>query len=188
MISEKVFAIGFHKTGTKSLAAALAQLGYRVHGPQWVQDPHHCASIDHLISIASTVIDEYDAFQDNPWPVIWQYLVKQYPRARYILTVRDSDAWVDSACRYFGTQKTPMRALIYGADAASPLGFEERYKERYNAHNKAVREYFSGKDNFLEMNVAHDNAWANLCTFLNKPIIESPFPHANPTAAFNHEQ
>lgn len=182
MMSEKIFAIGFHKTGTKSLAAALAQLGYRVHGPEWVQDPHHCASIESLISIASTVIDDYDAFQDNPWPVIWQYLVKQYPNARYILTVRDSDAWVDSACRYFGAQKTPMRALIYGADAASPIGFENRYKERYEAHNQAVREYFTGKDNFLEMNVAHDDAWANLCTFLNQPIIESAFPHANPTA------
>lgn len=176
---QKIFAIGFHKTGTKSLAAALAQLGYRVHGPAWTQETEHCASIEHLITIASTVIADYDAFQDNPWPVIWQHLVAQYPDARYILTVRDSDAWIASACRYFGKQTTPMRRLIYGADAGSPIGFEARYKQRYEAHNHAVREYFSGKENFLELNVAQVDAWPRLCEFLQQPLINAEFPHAN---------
>lgn len=182
-MKQKIFVIGFHKTGTKSLAAALAQLGYRVHGPAWTQDPEHCSSMERLIAIASTVIADYDAFQDNPWPVIWQHLVAEYPDARYILTVRNSDAWLKSACRYFGEQKTPMRQLIYGADAGSPVGFEVRYKLRYEAHNEAVREFFIGKENFLELNVAHADAWPRLCEFLNKPVVEGAFPHANQNTA-----
>ena len=35
----KVFCVGFHKTGTKSLGAALATLGYRVAGPRGTLDP-----------------------------------------------------------------------------------------------------------------------------------------------------
>jgi UDP-N-acetylmuramate-alanine ligase len=35
----KVFCIGFHKTGTTSLAVALKTLGYRVTGPNGVHDP-----------------------------------------------------------------------------------------------------------------------------------------------------
>ena len=183
-MKQKVFVIGFHKTGTKSLAAALAQLGYRVHGPAWTQEPEHCASIERLIAIASTVIADYDAFQDNPWPIIWQHLVAQYPDALYILTVRDSTAWLDSACRYFGEQKTPMRKLIYGSDAGSPIGFEARYKQRYDVHNQAVRDYFLGKDNFLELNVAQENAWPKLCDFLQQPLIDGMFPHANRNPVF----
>jgi hypothetical protein len=38
-MKEKVFCIGFHKTGTTSLRVALELLGYRVTGPNGVQDP-----------------------------------------------------------------------------------------------------------------------------------------------------
>ena len=38
---QKVFCVGFHKTGTKSLGAALTALGYRVIGPSGARDPAH---------------------------------------------------------------------------------------------------------------------------------------------------
>lgn len=175
----KVFGIGFHKTGTKSLAAALAQLGYRVHGPGWTRNAEVCASYQSLKRTAFAVIDEYDAFQDNPWPVLWRDLAQAYPDAQFILTVRDSSAWLDSACRYFGAEHTPMRALIYGADAASPLGNEQRYLERFEQHNREVRAHFSGCDNFLELDVSHPQAYGQLCHFLGYPVSNQPFPHLN---------
>ncbi len=36
----KVFCIGFHKTGTSSLAVALKTFGYRVTGPNGVNNPN----------------------------------------------------------------------------------------------------------------------------------------------------
>lgn len=178
-VGAKIFGIGFHKTGTKSLAAALGRLGYRVHGPGWTRDTDACMSIASLKQAAFAVIDEYDAFQDNPWPLLWQDLAQAYPDARFILTYRDSRAWFESARRYFGAEQTPMRALIYGADAASPLGNEQLYIERFERHNQEVRGYFAGRDNFLELDVSHAGAHGALCRFLGHPVTSDPFPHLN---------
>src|SRR5215472_9937783 len=40
LMKTKVFGIGFHKTATTSLAKALSYLGYRVTGPNWVDNPN----------------------------------------------------------------------------------------------------------------------------------------------------
>lgn len=50
----KIFCIGFHETGTTSLAKALRTLGYRVTGPNGVADP----------DIAQNVVLDY--FKDRP--------------------------------------------------------------------------------------------------------------------------
>jgi len=175
----KIFGIGFHKTATKSLASALRLLGYRVHGPEWVQDPQACVSLESLWARALPVVDAYDAFQDNPWPLLWRPLVEHFPDARFILTVRDEEQWLASALRYFGTQSTPMRQLIYGTDAGSPVGNEARYLERYRQHNEHVREAFAGVSRFLEMNITAGEGWSTLCAFLEREIPAPAFPHAN---------
>ena len=181
-MSDKIFGIGFHKTGTKSLAAALAQLGYRVHGPGWTRDAQACASQDSLLRTAFAVIDDYDAFQDNPWPVLWRELAETFPQARFILTLRDPQAWLDSACRYFGAETTPMRALIYGPDAASPLGNKQRYLERFEQHNRDVLRYFADSDNFLALDVSSADAHNRLRLFLGHSETDQPFPHMNQNA------
>ena len=83
----KIFVIGFHKTGTKSLASALKKLGYRVTGPNGIEDPDIA---DNVYSMAYTLVEQYDAFQDNPWPIIYKEIDKRYPESKFILTLRDS--------------------------------------------------------------------------------------------------
>lgn len=176
---KKIFCIGFHKTGTSSLAAALKALNYRVHGPGWVRDVELCANLERLKQAAYAVIEQYDAFQDNPWPLLWQELAADYPDALFILTLRDDQQWLDSACRYFADKQTPMRALIYGVDAASPLGNEERYLQRYRQHNQEVQQYFAGRSNFLLLDVSHPQAHDQLLGFLGLPLTGQAFPHLN---------
>ncbi len=175
----KVFGIGFHKTATKSLATALDMLGYRVHGPGWVNDAQACSSLESLWACALPLIDDYDAFQDNPWPLLWPYLVQRFPEARFILTVRDEEQWLASAVGYFGKQSTPMRQLIYGTDAGSPIGNEARYLERYRQHNESVRTFFTGNPHFLELDITAGAGWLELCSFLGYPTPPLQFPHAN---------
>lgn len=175
----KVFGIGFHKTATKSLATALQLLGYRVHGPDWTRDAQACASLDALWAIAEPVISDYDAFQDNPWPLLWSQLRNSQPDALFVLTLRDERQWLDSALRYFGSETTPMRQLIYGEDAGSPQGNQQRYLQRYRAHNAEVREAFDGSDRLLELDITAGDGWLPLCEFLQLPTPQVPFPHAN---------
>lgn len=171
----KVFGIGFHKTGTTSLARALRMLGYRVTGPNGVDDPDIRTKLWPMVEKLSR---QFDAFQDNPWPLVYQYMDRIHPHSKFILTIRDPDKWVSSQTKYFGKQSTPMREMIYGV--GFPEGNEEIYKSRMEEHNQEVLEYFKDRPNdLLVIDLTEQNEWEPICRFLGEPIPRAAFPHAN---------
>jgi len=174
---EKVFGIGFHKTGTKSLKKALEILDYKVTGPNNVQ------TIDSTQALYETIdkyLPLYNAFQDNPWPLAYKYLDELYPNAKFILTIRDESSWIKSVVNYFHKKTTPMRIYIYGF--GSPLGHEDVYLQRYNKHNADVIKYFKGRENkLIVVNFSEQDSWKKICTFLNKSQPDIAFPHLNKT-------
>lgn len=173
----KVFGIGFHKTATKSLAAALSQLGYRVTGPNGAREPGIAAS---ALDIALSLVPKYDAFQDNPWPILFRELDAHVPGSKFILTTRSVDKWYDSAVRFFGASVTPMRQWIYGDHAGSPVGNEAIYKARYLAHHEAVMAHFKARaGDLLVMDITRGEGWDLLCPFLGFHVPNRPFPKAN---------
>ena len=113
----KVFGIGFHKTGTKSLAEALEKLGYSVTGPNGFRVPDIA---DRYQTICRRYSKRYDAFQDNPWPLTFKEMSVMWPEAKFILTLRNDDDWLKSVVNHFGKASTPMRELIYGV--GTPVG------------------------------------------------------------------
>lgn len=176
----KVFGVGFHKTGTKSLGTALTLLGYRTCGPMWTQDVQ---THDSLLQQALAVVPDYDAFQDNPWPLLFRELDAHFPGSRFILTVCPTEEWVARAVRYFGTKDSPMRRLIYGEQAGTPVGNEEIYRQRFDAHNRAVQAHFRDRpDQLLVMPLIHAPEWGPLCRFLKEDEPKGQaFPHKNRT-------
>ena len=170
----KVFCIGFHKTGTTSLRRALQMLGYRVAGPSGAQDPDIA---DHALGMALALATTFDAFADNPWPILYQELDATFPDSQFILTTRATSAWIASVGRYFGAEETPMRNWIYGV--ASPHGNEARYVARYQQHNREVRRYFGGREDLLVMDLEAGDGWAELAAFLGQPAPDGEFPHVN---------
>ena len=174
---KKIFCIGFHKTGTKSLAAALSVLGYSVTGPNGVNDELVGENIDDLIR---TLVPKYDAFQDNPWPIVFKKLDSWYPDSKFILTVRDTKRWYQSVLTHFGEKETPMRKWIYGEGYGAPSGNEDVYVQRYRDHIKSVKEHFTGRSkDIVVMNFSKGDGWEKLCKFLDKPVPNVPFPHRN---------
>lgn len=175
----KVFGIGFHKTGTTSLADALTVLGYRVTGPNGVR----LEGIDHRSawSLATELLPRFDAFQDNPWPLLYRDVDRALPGSRFVLTVRSEERWLDSVIRHFGANSTPMREWIYGV--GSPLGNEDVFLDRYRQHNREVVEYFRGRDDdLLVMRITEGDGWDVLCPFLGHEVPDVPFPHSNRAA------
>ena len=171
----KVFCIGFHKTGTKSIGHALELLGYRVCGPVGVRRPDIA---ERALELALATAKDFDAFQDNPWPILFRELDQAFPGSRFILTVRDLDDWLASAVNHFGRKTTPMREWIYGAGA--PLGNEARYRARHQAHLDAVRAHFRHRpDDLLEFPLTRQPDWGPLCRFLDLPPPAAPFPALN---------
>lgn len=174
-MSGKVFCVGFHKTGTTSLGKALKVLGYKVTGPNGVNDPEIEKKARALVF---DLVKKYDAFQDNPWPLFYEELDRELPESKFILTVRDEDSWIKSQVSHFGYSETPMRRWIYGVGC--PKGNEEVYLDRYRSHNAEVQAYFAGRENdFLVMDLAAGDGWEKLCGLLGQDIPDSPFPHAN---------
>jgi hypothetical protein len=171
----KVFCVGFHKTGTSSMRNALQILGYRVTGPNGTKDPDIAANLYRMVEQLAA---EYDAFQDNPWPIVYRQMDALHPGSKFILTVRDPQRWVRSNVRHFGERDTPMRQLIYGV--GHPEGNEQVYVDRMLSHNREVAEYFAGRpDDLLTIDVTEDGNWGAICGFLGHPVPAVPFPHAN---------
>jgi len=173
----KVFGIGFHKTGTSSLKSALVQLGFRVTGPNNNHDPDIRNT---FLNHAKSISKKYDAFQDNPWPLVYREMDEMWPEAKFILTTRDPDSGISSLQRYFGRNETPMRELIYGQGRGSPIGNETHYIETMEAHRSSVQTYFDGRPGkLLVFDIIGGAGWEPLCGFLGYPVPDFPFPHAN---------
>lgn len=173
----KVFCIGFHKTGTTTLEVALKKLGYRVTGSFGTKDPDIASKVHEM---AYAMVERFDAFEDNPWPILYKELDARFPGSKFILTRRPAEAWIRSQVKDFATTETPMRRWIYGEDAGCPEGNERIYIERYERHNREVLEYFRDRpDDMLVMDIPADAGWEKLCAFLGHDVPDKPFPHAN---------
>ncbi len=173
----KVFCIGAHKTGTTSLEVALTKLGYRVQGSFGTKDPDIAEKVHEM---AYAMAEDYDAFEDNPWPILFKELDQRFPGSKFILTRRPPDAWIRSMVKDFATTETPMRRWIYGETAGCPEGNEDIYVERYERHNREVLEYFRDRpDDLLVFELPKGDGWEKLCAFLGHDVPDEPFPHAN---------
>lgn len=171
----KVFGVGFHKTGTTSLKHGLQILGYTVTGPD-ARD--HGDPASSAIEACITLSHQFDAFQDNPWPLFYREMDELHPGSRFILTVRPTEQWIRSMVSHFGAKDTAMRQWIYGH--GHPLGNEAVYVDRYERHNREVRAYFAHRpEDYLELAITDGKGWEPLCSFLGEPVPDVPFPRAN---------
>ncbi|MFN8626364.1 MAG: sulfotransferase [Candidatus Binatia bacterium] len=200
MTRPKVFCIGFHKTGTTSFHEFVTRLGYRsVHdtrasmellglGPNrdGVEGDGHRVDVAARIAPArlAAAVAAYDAFSDNPWPVLFARLDAGRLEHRFVLTVRDTDAWLESQVRFFNGRNTRMRRWIYGY--GNPLRHRERYRAVYEAHNAAVRAHFAGRPDFMEVTLGPgtdpDDLGDRVCRFLGHEGPTVAFPASNRTA------
>jgi hypothetical protein len=173
---QKVFGIGFHKTGTTTFKLAVSKLGYRF-APRFIVEGEVVES--DLRSRAMQVAATVDAVQDNPWPLLYKDLDSEFPGSKFVLTIRDTDEWWASLLRHFGGKSTDMRTWIYGF--GDPTGHESLYKERYENHNAAVIDYFSHRpDDLLVFALTDGDGWDRLCPFLSEDSPSTPFPHQRP--------
>jgi hypothetical protein len=178
----KVFCIGLERTGTKSLAAALAALGYTVSGQSPVYRPNRIARL-----YKSRCIDRsysHGAFFGNPWQLVYWEMHQLWPNAKFILTTRDADPWLQSMKDAFGSVTDPVRRFIYDGDI---LGNEASYLARKRQHEEDVHEYFASyPGTFLRMNVVKGDGYDVLCDFLNKPTPADSFPHEGKSSSMKN--
>lgn len=199
----KVFCIGRNKTGTTSLEAALASLGYRMglqaRGEMLSKDWAR-RDFTRLLQLCRTA----DAFQDAPFSRAHTYRAVDtgFPGSKFILTVRNSaQEWYESVVsfntkivnkgrvptaedlkafdyRYKGYLWEAARGN-YGIDETT-LYDRDIYTAHYLEHNAQVAEYFRDRpSDLLVLNVSAPDAMRTLCAFLGIAYTGQPMPHMN---------
>jgi hypothetical protein len=91
----QVICAGLGRTGTLSLTEALKALGYNPyhyvdfnHTQQWADFAQGKEGVDTIMDLIEQ--DGYTATLENPTSDIYQDILKRYPNAKVILTVRDT--------------------------------------------------------------------------------------------------
>ena len=195
-----VIGVGVGRTGTYSLKLAINQLGL---GPC-----HHMEEVLHnqseqvpLWAAAvqghpdwEAIYTGYESAVDWPTAGFFRELADVYPSAKFILTVRDPERWVESFSETIykllasGDQvPEEMRAwLDMAAGVIGKTGFPAGLDlagmmKAFSAHNDAVRKTVP-EDQLLVFEVK--DGWAPLCEFLDLPVPENPFPRTNDRGEF----
>jgi hypothetical protein len=183
---DKIFCIGFYKTGTTTLYDALRALGYHtVNGdtPGSYPGADDGATLIKQIDAGNFRLPTFDMF--NPYFRIWRQIYDLYPDAKYVLTVRDEDRWIESCVKFYRNRRLrPMRVWMFGPHANPARSPESRqaWLDAYRAHNAAVRDFFASRgQQFFEFDPTREGSWDRLCAFLGAPVPGQPWPHANPT-------
>jgi hypothetical protein len=198
----KVIGAGFGRTGTHSLAEALEILGFGpcYHLREVGKNPDHTelwnAAIDGKALDWDRLYANYRSAVEWPTVAFLPQLVAHYPDAKVILSLRDPEAWYDSA------QATIFAALElsqYNPDlarrtrSAMPrhLILEKTFAGRYWDKAYAIQVYQQHVQHVKEMVPTErllpyeiTDGWAPLCTFLNVPVPNQPFPRTNERVSF----
>jgi Sulfotransferase domain len=175
----KVVGVGLGKTGTTTLARCLKQLGYRHRS--WNRDIYDAYARGDMRKIME-VVDAYDSFDDHPWPSLYREIDTRHPGSKFILTVRkDPETWLRSL--ETKTHRRAERTRVWHIFGMKQGEFDaEKARQHYMRHNEEIRAYFKDRPNdFLELCWDKGDGWDKLATFLDKPVPQEPFPHANKT-------
>jgi hypothetical protein len=163
MYRQKVFILGVHKTGTNTLRRALEIFGYKVTGP----DPNLMKEYkDGNYKNIYKYLEKYDAFQDDPWFMMYEKLYELYPSGKFILIDRDDRSWIKSVQKFYDYSSKAKIARNYFYGSLDPYEDESSYIEAFRSHRKHVKTFFGKNENFIHINLKDYNAFQNFKEFL----------------------
>jgi hypothetical protein len=184
-VPTRVFGIGMHKTGTTSLHSALRTLG--IESAHW-KNAHWARAIWQEMQEhgKSWTVEHSYALSDLPMAILYEQLDRAYPGSKFILTTRNEGAWLKSVENHWSHKHNPFRSqwdhdpfshcihkAIYGQRGFDAVVFLTRFRR----HNREVKEYFKDRpDDLLVMDMSNGSGWSDLCSFLDKPVPEVPYP------------
>ncbi|MGH9080270.1 MAG: sulfotransferase family protein [Acidimicrobiales bacterium] len=197
----QVVGAGLGRTGTHSLKLAFEQLlgGPCYHMVEVLGRPDQAetwaAAVRGEVPDWTTFLAGYVATVDWPAAAFWRELAEAAPDAIVVLSVREPEAWWQSA------SQTIFSLLSRGAPPDDPAAVEEvaminalleqRFTPGWNDRNTAIEAYESHNtevraavppDRLVEWRSG--DGWEPLCRRLGVAVPPEPFPHVNSTSEF----
>lgn len=213
----KVIGAGLPRTGTASLKVALQILlkGRCYHMSELHDHPEHwrywgAAAKGEAINWEE-LFSGYSAAVDGPTCFFWPELMREYPDALIVLSIRDADSWFDSwqqtvrksavqrdiRARPAGRGETPINATHATEEhrpgmAARPAAMHARMPYRRDGSREEVIRGFEKHNSAVRTGVPPErlvvwrpsDGWAPLCAALGMPVPDEPFPHLNSRRTF----
>jgi len=204
-MSLRVIGAGFGRTGTLSLKVALEKLGFGpCHHMKEVVENQDQTEWFHRASKGEKVdwhkvFEEYQSAVDWPAVAYYQELADEFPDAKIILGIRDTDAWYQSVKEtiYTVIPNFPkwIRLVLPRANKALDMinrtvwigEFSGRFEDKefavdvFNKHIELVRTVFP--EERLLIHSAKDG-WQPLCDFLGVPVPDGSYPWVNESISF----
>ena len=196
----KVIGAGVGRTGTYSLKLAINRLGV---GPC-----HHMEEVLHNRPVQvplwaaavngnpdwDRIFQGYESAVDWPTAGFFRELSAVYPAAKFILTYRSPESWVESFSETIykamaGRDHAPPEMQAWLAMSVGvitktgfPSGLDEAGLMRaFIAHNEAVKAAIPAQQ-LLVYQVK--DGWEPLCAFLGAAVPSEPFPRTNDRVEF----
>ncbi|SDS83704.1 sulfotransferase [Winogradskyella sediminis] len=204
---EKIFCIGFNKTGTTTIEKVLKDFNMKLGDqaeaerlmPQWCE-----RDFNSIVNYAKSAT----AFQDIPFSLPYTFIAldQNFPNAKFILTVRDNDdQWYNSIVKFHtklwsvGDNPPTVHELKNATYRYKGLAYDyikhvfntpddDMYNKtllikKYTAHNDFAIDYFRVKsDKLIVINASKKKDYFRLCNFLKKEPLYDDFPWENKTA------
>ncbi|KAI3550647.1 hypothetical protein CSPX01_01697 [Colletotrichum filicis] len=207
MSEMKVLVLGLPRTGTQSLADALAvlkiapvyhmrEVAKNTHQDLWITaitdnlpisnppNPWSKSQWDALLS-------PYEAVSDFPPSLFPTALAEAYPTTPIILTTRSFDSWASSMrdtlihahLHRDEFRKSPMEGLANAYHSVCwDNDFEKNGKAYFQRHHEEVRAFRTDGRKFLELRPG--DGWEPLCAFLGAEVPNVPFPRSDDWAEY----
>ncbi|HSC67805.1 MAG TPA: sulfotransferase [Cellvibrio sp.] len=174
----KLFIIGLPRTGTTSISVALLDYGFKVA---------HTAYTKRAFELADVIADA-PCFSD------YRELDKLFPGSKFVYLDRTLAAWIPSMqmlLKKMLPELTPKSGYLnvvlkrcinstFKLSAVDDPLTAEHLANCYTCHHQEVFNYFSGRDDFLAIDVSHEGSLQTLLNFLGIDVAKvDKFPHLN---------
>jgi len=161
----KIFIIGLPRTGTTSISVALLDFGFKVA---------HTAYTKRAFELAD-VISDAPCFSD------YLQLDKIFPNSKFVYLERAFEHWIPSIQMLLHKMlpeldpkkgylnpvlKRSIRDTFALSETTDPLT-QPHLEACYLAHQQKVIEYFSGRNDFLKLDISKSESLRSLLMFLN---------------------
>lgn len=207
MADVQVIGAGFGRTGTWSLKAALEEIGFGpcFHMVDLMPHPdraaHFLAALNGEPNDWNATFDGYRATVDWPGCTFYEDIMKTYPEAKVILSVRDSEKWYASAEKtIYALKEAASRGELEGNGPGAPpevlmmirtliwdTTFQDRFADKefaidvFERWNESVKQTVPA-DRLLVYEI--QQGWEPICEFLGADVPDGAFPHLNDAESF----
>jgi len=179
----KVFFIGFNKTGTTSIHNLFVKTGYRsLHYATKEKEKFLALVVANNFNNGEkllTGIENFDAYSDFNYiydgtfiesASYFKTLDEQYPNSYFILQTRDEKDWLNSRLKHVTEHGEYYADIVMKTLKLDKESLIRQWQDTRRRHHRVVESYFKDYEKFIKFDIDSDNI-SKLVDFLSDDYL-----------------